>query len=292
MGDILERGAAALVEWGVDGVMERVEQSDVEYDLPLLNDCYAALVVSAATTAQQRRAYERGVASYIIRDVDRVATLEFDNGMLAWRLEAEPNGLADVTSGSKAAFLNNAVLALLVTYGQFSHTDIVPSCVVSVDTVVDSLFDYRIGICEFVSEEIGKQIQPTLLRFAYNSAQAITNPAKYSTRGDTWPPQSLLATLCALEILERIAAWMGDGGWRVQHFGLQAALALVSLTREPPVKQRMQMASTIEEILEAVIREPIATVGDADVDDLLAWATQLSEAAVERRILEGPQEHA
>ena len=123
-------------------------------------------------------------------------------------------------------------------------------------------------------------------------AQAITNPAKYSTRGDTWPPQSLLATLCALEILERIAAWMGDGGWRVQHFGLQAALALVSLTREPPVKQRMQMASTIEEILEAVIREPTATVGDADVDDLREWVTQLSEAAVERRVLEGPQEHA
>ena len=148
------------------------------------------------------------------------------------------------------------------------------------------------GGAEFVSEEIGKQIQPTLLRFAYNSAQAITNPAKYSTRGDTWPPQSLLATLCALEILERIAAWMGDGGWRVQHFGLQAALALVSLTRDPPVEQRMQMASTIEEILEAVIRKPTATVGNADVDDLLAWATQLSEAAVERSILEGPEEHA
>ena len=30
----------------------------------------------------------------------------------------------------------------------------------------------------------------------------------------------------------------------------------------------------------------------ADVDDLREWATQLSEAAVERRILEGPQEHA
>ena len=37
----------------------------------------------------------------------------------------------------------------------------------------------------------------------------------------------------------------------------------------------------------------ISTVASlADVDDLREWATQLSEAAVERRILEGPQEHA